>query len=963
MSVKIKKFIFSSVFYVLAITIVGLVAFQASTYADKQANYHDIAQVQVTVNALKHCLDDADAFHRGDDRIFEAPSGGDVFTYQEALDPIKANDASQGNIFERTWFGFETGYWLEKQISGKATDHKLRCSEQKSKIVQFTASKLGIPLNEILCDKAKGLKTKGVLEPSHRIGSDIDESITCDNFSSGQDYYRAVSSDALAHLKKLYKTWQANNPGAVKWGQLSEDVGPAAYYKYFDSFLAGCTKDGVIEEATGKTTAFNTKWRRLGTNGKVKEVKIKKRSDYSNYDCENLIGEMNKHFKKNESAIVQEMVENGVNSTTPPVADSGTKESTEEETFTNNCFNQTGAIGWLICPAITLINGALETAYNNLIEPMLQVSPELVQPTGDDAATYQAWSIFRNFANIIFILLFLGVIISQVTGLGIDNYGIKKILPKLIIVAILINLSFYICQLAVDISNLLGYSFRTLFTNLVGNIGDGSSASTAGKFTADAFSLAVAGGGIFAAFGSATLALIIPLLTVLASALISILFLFIILVARKSIIILLIAISPVAFALYALPNTNPLFKKWFSLFKTLLIVYPICGLLIGAGALASSVVSRAGAAGQEGVTILVGILIQIVPYFFIPSLVKKSVDGLGGLGSRIAGFNKFSGALNKRARDGVSNARTQARANRLNSRFSNFQDKLAYSKFGKSLGISKSRARSAQALKKNIEEQRSANAILQGRISDYEEQKSGNTLSPSEWEAKLANLVEAEDRDGFYAAYDDMVRHIGEGKSAGIMRNLTTNMYGKGLLGNKNRASFLRETNERYGFINSKDYSLGRYMTSGAQATLGEYDRSGFSIDDVGPSEIISANAPGLEGFQQNSEIWTQSNAALAFNKLPENTTAEKRMMIGAKAIANQTLSKRDALAILNNPTEANLSRYGMTKAQYDEIMNPRPQEVRIVGGGSPSGSPSGGPQIEWTGDYNDPFLPGDGNN
>ena len=84
MSVKIKKIIFSSVFYVLAITIVGLVAFQASTYADKQANYHDIAQVQVTVNALKHCLDDADAFHRGDDRIVEAPGGGNVFTHQEA---------------------------------------------------------------------------------------------------------------------------------------------------------------------------------------------------------------------------------------------------------------------------------------------------------------------------------------------------------------------------------------------------------------------------------------------------------------------------------------------------------------------------------------------------------------------------------------------------------------------------------------------------------------------------------------------------------------------------------------------------------------------------------------------------------------------------------------------------------------------------------------------------------------
>ena len=58
---------------------------------------------------------------------------------------------------------------------------------------------------------------------------------------------------------------------------------------------------------------------------------------------------------------------------------------------------------------------------------------------------YEGWNTFRDIANVIFVILLMVVIFSQLTGVGIDNYGIKKILPKLIIAAILINLSYLIC--------------------------------------------------------------------------------------------------------------------------------------------------------------------------------------------------------------------------------------------------------------------------------------------------------------------------------------------------------------------------------------------------------------------------------------------------------------------------------------------------------------------------------------
>ena len=47
---------------------------------------------------------------------------------------------------------------------------------------------------------------------------------------------------------------------------------------------------------------------------------------------------------------------------------------------------------------------------------------------------------------------------------NVDNYGIKRMLPKVIVTAILINLSFIICALAVDITNIIinGLSKNTI---------------------------------------------------------------------------------------------------------------------------------------------------------------------------------------------------------------------------------------------------------------------------------------------------------------------------------------------------------------------------------------------------------------------------------------------------------------------------------------------------------------------
>ncbi|MBL7155507.1 MAG: hypothetical protein ISS88_03370, partial [Candidatus Portnoybacteria bacterium] len=67
------------------------------------------------------------------------------------------------------------------------------------------------------------------------------------------------------------------------------------------------------------------------------------------------------------------------------------------------------------------------------------------------------WQITRDFGNMFFIL-FLAVI-AFATILRIEKYGIKELLPKIIIIALLINFSLVICSAIIDFSNITANFF------------------------------------------------------------------------------------------------------------------------------------------------------------------------------------------------------------------------------------------------------------------------------------------------------------------------------------------------------------------------------------------------------------------------------------------------------------------------------------------------------------------------
>ncbi|MBR0465651.1 hypothetical protein IJJ02_02605 [Candidatus Saccharibacteria bacterium] len=369
------------------------------------------------------------------------------------------------------------------------------------------------------------------------------------------------------------------------------------------------------------------------------------------------------------------------------------EEQIEARAQNSACYDASGHLGWIFCPLIQGIGDAMGDLYDGIIQPFLVIEPELVSGDG----TYLAWDIFRNFANIAFVILFLVVIFSQLTGVGIDNYGIKRMLPKLIVAAILINLSYVICQLAVDLSNILGSSLESLFINIAKQI-DSNAASPADYFSG-LVSTAGTAIGIVGLGGEALVTLaplaamgfaaIIPILLGLLSAIVSVLFMFVILFVRKAIAILLVAVAPLAFVSYIMPNTKKLlFDKWLNIFKGVLTVYPLAGMLVGGGVLASSIIVAAAAnqaaSGDADLgTFLLymgALLIQVVPFFFLPKLFRGSLSAVGNLGNAIADrgrrfSNRARGAVegSERVQDWQNRQKENAALGRANRTLNRLQ--------------------------------------------------------------------------------------------------------------------------------------------------------------------------------------------------------------------------------------------------------------------------------------------------
>lgn len=300
-----------------------------------------------------------------------------------------------------------------------------------------------------------------------------------------------------------------------------------------------------------------------------------------------------------------------------------------------------GALGFVLCPLINIAADGIR-AVASFIDSMMQFRMLI----GDESSGVirSAWGNFVGVANIMLVIAFMIIIFSQSSSIGLSNYGIKKMLPKLVIAAIAINLSFYICAFAIDISNIIGNGILGLMS--------GQSTLDPSIREGIAKEANLEGPGSFQTIIAGALGLVIGVVLVLlfiTPLLLGVIITFVILVGRQVILLLLVIVSPIAFAAWLLPNTEQFFKKWKDLFQSMLLAYPIVMLVFGAALLSANVISTtakvsdtdsdvSNAIAGDALASIISLLVLAIPLIALPFILKSSSSMLGKLGNLAARY-------------------------------------------------------------------------------------------------------------------------------------------------------------------------------------------------------------------------------------------------------------------------------------------------------------------------------------
>ncbi len=311
---------------------------------------------------------------------------------------------------------------------------------------------------------------------------------------------------------------------------------------------------------------------------------------------------------------------------------------------------------WMMCPVINGVVSA-ESSIESFVFALLKTP--IIPFSGNcnqqntTGCTFQVWSNFRIYGNVVLIIALLITIIVEIAGGGVvANYTIKKMLPRIIVAVILINLSIYIVAVLEDVFNILGSGLYDLIKTPFGDawkldIGG----TTSSLFTVAATTTtAVAGGAVVVAglYGLLTASLFASVglylvLAVVVPVLIAILGVLITLMIRQGLLVLLVMTSPIAFALYCLPNTESLFRRWWNLLLRTLVVYPVIVLLICMSQVMGIIFSHLGATSTLGGTKLMAIVAVAAPLFLIPfgfrmagGVIGNVANGVRTMGNRLA---------------------------------------------------------------------------------------------------------------------------------------------------------------------------------------------------------------------------------------------------------------------------------------------------------------------------------------
>ena len=187
-------------------------------------------------------------------------------------------------------------------------------------------------------------------------------------------------------------------------------------------------------------------------------------------------------------------------------------------------------------------------------------------------AVKTGWPIVRDVCNMFFIVVLL--IIAFSTILKIESYHAKKLLAKLLIMAVLVNFSKLICGLLIDFAQVVMMTFVTAYrTAAAGNFVNALGIGKMLNYYAETGS--TTGTSIEGILMGFFLALVMTAISLIVIAI-----MLLILVFRIVILWMLVILSPIAFLAQTFPAAQKYANQWWQMFGQYVIIGPVLAFFL-----------------------------------------------------------------------------------------------------------------------------------------------------------------------------------------------------------------------------------------------------------------------------------------------------------------------------------------------------------------------------------------------
>jgi len=255
----------------------------------------------------------------------------------------------------------------------------------------------------------------------------------------------------------------------------------------------------------------------------------------------------------------------------------------------------------VILAVVTWIAQKIFMLGGMLIELAMRLNNAILDPASN-IFLFKGWTVLVNVADLALVIAL--IIIAFATMLDSQTYGMKKALPRLIVIALLVNFSLVIPGVFLDISGMV----TEFFLEQSGLKGTAISSALAGAFDISGFlSTQNAGSGLasiekftastFSLIGSMIFAIIF---TIIGS--IILLTMAVMLFVRFFILSFMLVLTPIIFVAWIFPGTKKHWDKWWNDFVRWTMFPPVLIFFVWLSLTSLNAFRSAAPTGQEAGT-------------------------------------------------------------------------------------------------------------------------------------------------------------------------------------------------------------------------------------------------------------------------------------------------------------------------------------------------------------------------